>query len=630
MRRRWGPLAVIAAAIALGCTPGVADAAHLALGGATQFPARTLVLSGVKRTTLAPVNLHITENGQPVAADSVEPASAGRRGELGVVLVIDRSPSMAGAPSDAALQAAQTLAAERLPNQELGIVSFDATPTVTLPLTTDSSTITQSLSGLQAIGSGTHILPALSLAIHELWAAKVKAGSVILLSDGADREPMNMVTPESVAAQARAAHVQIFTVGLRDRYYTPASMQQLAQIGGGQFTEALTASALKRIFSRIQTGLVASWLISYRSTQPLGHRVSVHLRVDGVPGLLTASYLAPPAPTAGPGPVTPHRAQPFWQSTLALDIIVGLCALLLFLGLWFVLRRRGSGSVTRRVDGFVASPQREKPEPGPSLTTAAAQRTRDTFSKRAWWPAFAESLDIAMIAMAPEKVILYTAAGGCMTAALLWLALGSVVPGLLALLLAPFALRAYIQSRMRRQRDRFADLLPSHLEEIAAAIRAGRSLVEALTAVNHGAEEPLQREFSRALGDENLGRPLDDTLQVISLRMASEGVDQMAVVAAMHRSTGSSVSEALDRVAEGARGRADLKRELSALTAQGRLARWILTFLPPVILLIMQIISPRYVRPLLHTTAGVVSLAVAAGLVVAGSLVMKRIVDIEV
>ena len=148
--------------------------------------------------------------------------------------------------------------------------------------------------------------------------------------------------------------------------------------------------------------------------------------------------------------------------------------------------------------------------------------------------------------------------------------------------------------------------------------------------VTEGAEEPLHREFERALREENLGRPLEETLGVMSGRMASEGVDQVAVVAAMHRRTGSSVSEALDRVAEGARDRADVQRELRVLTAQGRLARWILTFMPPVILLIMRLVSPKYVRPLFHTTAGIVALLVALVMVIAGSLVMKRIVNIEV
>jgi tight adherence protein B len=190
--------------------------------------------------------------------------------------------------------------------------------------------------------------------------------------------------------------------------------------------------------------------------------------------------------------------------------------------------------------------------------------------------------------------------------------------------------RGYLQLRLRRQRNRFADALPSHLEEVAASIRAGRSLIEALNAVSEGAEQPVRREFERALADENLGRPLDETLLTISGRMTSESVEQVAVVAAMHRRTGSSVSEALDRVAEGARERADLQRELRALTAQGRLARWILTFLPPVILLIMEVISPKYVRPLLHTVGGVIALSVAGVLVILGSLVMRRIVEIEV
>jgi tight adherence protein B len=618
--------------LSLGALPAAANAAHLALGGGTLFPARALVLSGVTAGALTPANVHITENGRRVAADSIESLSNGRRGDLGVVLVIDRSPSMSGAPSDDALQAARVLAAERPANQELGIVTFDSTATVNLPLTTDGTEIDQALQLLPPIGPGTHILPALSLAIHQLAAAKVTAGAVILLSDGADREPTTLLNPEAVAAQARAAHVQIFTVGLRDAYYTPSSMQQLAQIGGGQFTEALTGSALKRVFTRIQAGLAASWLIRYRSTEPLGQRIAVAVRVDGVPGVFNLTY-ASPAPPAVTQTTTPrHHAQPFWDSTLAVALVVGICALLLCIGVWVVLHQRsGPGPVSERVSGFISSPgEQDSPGAVPSLGAVAARSARATFSRRSWWPAFVEALDIAMIEATPEKVIGYTALGAATLAILLVLALGSVVWALVPVLGAPFALRAYVQMQVRRQRSRFSDLLPSHLEEVAASIRAGRSVIEALNIVMEGAEEPVHREFQRALADENLGRPLDETLRVVADRMTSESVDQVAVVAAMHRRTGSSVSEALDRVAEGARERADLQRELRALTAQGRLARWCLTFLPPIILVLMQLISPRYVRPLLHTVGGLVAMGVATVMVIAGSLVMKRIVDIEV
>jgi tight adherence protein B len=630
MRRLLASAALAVAALAFATSSASAEGAHVALGGESHFPARTLVVSGVGGRRMTTSSVHITENGQPVSADSAESLSNGRRGDLGVVLVIDRSPSMTGAPSQDALEAARSLAAQRSGNQELGIVSFDASATVDLPLTDDSAAITGALQQLPPIGPGTHILPALSLAIRQLAAARVAAGAVILLSDGADREPIQQLTPQSVAAQARAAHVQIFTVGLRDKYYTPGSMRQLAQIGGGEFTEALGGAQLQRIFTGIESRLASSWLIRYRSTQPLGRRISVVLRIDGVPGLLSLSYVSPPAPRLNPRPAARHLQQPFWNSTPALILVAAICALLLCIPVWVLLRQRsGPGGVSERVSGFVTSPP-DDPTVVSSLADAAARRTRATFSKSSWWPAFVEGLDIAMVEQTPERLILHTVLGACLMAVLVWLLLGSALAAALPLFAAPFALRAFVQFRVRRQRDRFTDLLPAHLEEVAVSIRVGRSLVEALNVVAEGADEPVHHEFERALRDENLGRPLEDTLRVIAERMTSESIEQVAVVAAMHRSTGSSVSEALDRVAEGARERADVQRELRALTAQGRLARWILTFLPPVILLIMELISPQYVRPLLHTAGGIVSLAVAGVMVIAGSLVMKRIVNIEV
>jgi tight adherence protein B len=340
-----------------------------------------------------------------------------------------------------------------------------------------------------------------------------------------------------------------------------------------------------------------------------------------------SAYLSPPV--SGLSLPTLSHPHSFWDSTIALILVACLCALLLCIPVWLLLgRRTRSAGISTRIGGFVTAPGDE--EAPVSLTETAAERTRATLSNRSWWPGFVEAVDIAMIESAPEKLVMYTVMGGLLAAALCWLVSGTALVAVIPVLAAPWALRVYVQVKLRRQRGRFSDLLPSHLEEIAVSIRAGRSLTEAMTVVTDGAEEPLHREFERALRDENLGRSLEEVLRVISDRMISTGVEQVAVIAAMHRRTGSSVSEAIERVAEGARERADLQRELRALTAQGRMARWILTFLPPVILLVMELISPNYVRPLLQTTGGIVALVVALLMVITGSLVMKRIVDIEV
>ena len=150
-----------------------------------------------------------------------------------------------------------------------------------------------------------------------------------------------------------------------------------------------------------------------------------------------------------------------------------------------------------------------------------------------------------------------------------------------------------------------------------------------LEAVMDGADEPLFSEFDRAVTDEKLGRPLEATLHTMAERMKSEDMEQVSLVAALHRRSGSSVAEALDHVAEGARERADLIRELKSLTGQARLSSRILTGLPLALFVVLSLMEPSYMRPLLHTVGGVAVSLLCAGMVTLGWLVMRRIVKVE-
>ena len=60
------------------------------------------------------------------------------------------------------------------------------------------------------------------------------------------------------------------------------------------------------------------------------------------------------------------------------------------------------------------------------------------------------------------------------------------------------------------------------------------------------------------------------------------------------------------------------------------MSRYIVTALPPVVLGIVAVLNPSYLRPLFHTSAGVFLMVSAAGMVIIASLVMRKIVDIEV
>jgi tight adherence protein B len=144
------------------------------------------------------------------------------------------------------------------------------------------------------------------------------------------------------------------------------------------------------------------------------------------------------------------------------------------------------------------------------------------------------------------------------------------------------------------------------------------------------APEPAKSEFSRVVAEEQLGRPLDDALDIVVRRMRNADLGQVALVAALQRQTGGSTAEVLDRVVDTVRERQELRRLVKTLTAAGRMSRWVVTALPLVLLIAIALLNPGYLHPLFTHTSGRVLFGFAAALVIGGSLVIKRIVDIKV
>jgi tight adherence protein B len=214
----------------------------------------------------------------------------------------------------------------------------------------------------------------------------------------------------------------------------------------------------------------------------------------------------------------------------------------------------------------------------------------------------------------------------------MWLAFavgGSVLFAPVGLLVPVFA-RLAVKRKLERQRSLFAEQLPDNLQVLASALRAGHSLVGALSVVVDDCPEPSKAEFQRVIADEQLGVSLDEAFGVVVRRMANRDLEQVALVAALQRDTGGNTAEVLDRVTDTVRERFELRRMVKTLTAQGRMSRWVVTALPIGLLLFITAISPAYMRPLYEEPLGRVFLVVAAVMLLAGSLVIKKIVDIKV
>ena len=104
----------------------------------------------------------------------------------------------------------------------------------------------------------------------------------------------------------------------------------------------------------------------------------------------------------------------------------------------------------------------------------------------------------------------------------------------------------------------------------------------------------------------------------------------MALVAQLQREAGGDAAEVVDRVAETVRERFDLRRLIHTLTMQGRMSRWIVSALPHRRHRRVELENPHYFHPLTSTLGGRIVLGFAAAWAVTGSLVIKKIVEIEV
>jgi tight adherence protein B len=613
--------ALLAPVAAAAGAPGL----RLTSVNSVRFPDRAFVLTASKPLALTPANVHVSENGHAVRGISVVPATATTGRAFGVVLVLDASDSMRGAPIEGAVAAARAFGDHRAAGESIGLVTFNRSVDVVMPPTTDATMISAALRTAPSLAVGTELWDAASSAIDLLKQQRITAGSIVLLTDG--RDIGSRTTAKQVAAKAAAAGVRVFAVGLRSPQFSPGPLQQIARSTHAAFSEAVSPASLAGIYRSLSEQLAREYLLRYRSEANPGQTVRVAVSVNGLPAIAASPYTTPSPPS------TP--APPFHRSLL--DRLVSSPASIALIGLLVAalaafavnsMLKPSRSSLRYRVGEFVAV---AAARPARSSVTVRLLRRllvaiERRFERTASWGRFTEELEIGEFPVRAAPLAAGTAAASAVLALL-----GFLSPVLVLLVFVPpLLVRTAYKDKLRKRRLAFEEQLSDNLTVLAATMRAGHGFVSGLSAVLDQAEEPSRSELRRALADEQLGVPVEEALASVARRMACPDLEQVALVAALQRQTGGNTAEVLDAVVNAIRERFQLRRLVKALTAQGRLARWVLTALPVVVAGWLSLVNPHYMSPLLHTGIGQVLLTLAIVMVVAGSFAVKRITEIDI
>jgi tight adherence protein B len=299
-----------------------------------------------------------------------------------------------------------------------------------------------------------------------------------------------------------------------------------------------------------------------------------------------------------------------------------------------VFRSEGSAEVENRLDvltGAVAAPSGKDKKTDAALLLSSPLNDMPNVVEEYFkqWFNLRILLQQADMNVSPAKFLILTAVCGIGGMAVLVLIGAPVITAPMGAFCAGAPL-AFVLWRRKARLAKFAKQLPEALELISRALRAGHSLASGFKLVADEMDKPICTEFERCYEAQNLGIPLDDSIQEMTDRVPNLDLRFFATAVILQRQTGGDLAEILDKIGYIVRERFKIFGQIQALTGEGRLSGIVLLGLPPALFVVMWRLNPQYCMVLFTDPMGHQMLAVAAVMQVIGALVIRKIVNIKV
>jgi tight adherence protein B len=286
--------------------------------------------------------------------------------------------------------------------------------------------------------------------------------------------------------------------------------------------------------------------------------------------------------------------------------------------------RAGSGAPASAP--VIASRPEESALEGAKTAAASVLRRNVSLEQK-----IAQRLDGAGSALRPaEWLLIHTAIFIGFCAAGLLVGGGNLIVGLVFLVIGALGPWMYLGFRRKRRKKKFESALPDTLQLMAGSLAAGLSLAQSVDTIVREGSEPITSEFKRVLVETRLGLSLEDALQGVADRFQSKDFDWVVMAINIQRQVGGNLAELLNTVAGTMREREYIRRQVAALSAEGKLSAYVLGGLPPGFMLYLLLANRAYVMVLFTRPLGILMIVGGAMILSVGVFWMSRLVKIEV
>lgn len=211
-----------------------------------------------------------------------------------------------------------------------------------------------------------------------------------------------------------------------------------------------------------------------------------------------------------------------------------------------------------------------------------------------------------------------------------WVLTESFMVALLFALIGMYLPFLMLKNQKKKRSRAFQNQLIDMLTIASNSLKAGYSFLQSLELLSKEMPSPMSDEFSRLVKEIQLGVTTEEALLALNKRVESADFDLVVTAVLIQRQIGGNLAQILDSIAETIRERVRIQSEIKTLTAQGRMSGYIFKFMPLGIGLMIYLINPTYVKPLFSDPIGWILLGVGTVGQLIGSLMVNKIVKIEV
>ncbi|MBV8980505.1 MAG: VWA domain-containing protein [Acidimicrobiia bacterium] len=642
LKRLLVALALVLAVVAGGAGAAHADDLLVKKVDTSKFPQVTVSaqLNG------APADLSkvvLRENG--VLINKFDAVPLGRTNTpVGVVLVIDTSGSMnQNGKLDAAKAAARQFVNSKQPNDQIALVSFNSQPRVLVNFTSDANALLNGINGLAATGE-TALWDAVHTGVGLYGDHPNLEPNLVIISDGKDTVSTGNFNQAKSAAQG--AHATVYAVGLTGGDFDGAALQDLTSSTQGQYAQTADPAQLTTLFSQVQRSLQNQYQVTYTSTAQ-GGTLDISLAFGAAQA--TASVNAGGV-TQGPS-TQPQTVDPssgvlgFLGGSLGkwMGVLLGLVAAgLLAYGLILLFARERSTLETALQpyteggggDAGGDDYYEDNADRGVFSDSAIMQRALDLTTRiaedRGVLAKAENMMEQADLPLRAAEALFFYVAGVAVLTLLIAVLSRSIFATLATLILTLLLPPGVLQFLAGQRKRKFQAQLPDMLQLIAGSLRAGYSLLQGVEAVAQEVSEPMGGELRRVLAEARLGRTLEESLDDMAERLASRDFAWAVMAIRIQREVGGNLAELLSTVAETMIARERLRREVRALTAEGRISAIIVGLLPIGLGIVMYSMNREYMNVLLHDGFGQTLLIGAILMAGVGFWWMKKTIEIDI